>query len=80
MSLSFIVLVTAFYVDNGPHLPLWDRLPVLAYWTLPAIVGLPLVIHAERRHAHLARDVGAVLHSLAGRSRTQTREATSDLP
>jgi hypothetical protein len=27
MSLSYIVLLTAFYVDNGPKLPLWDRLP-----------------------------------------------------
>src|SRR6266852_2104714 len=26
MSLSYIVLLSAFYVDNGPKLPLWDRL------------------------------------------------------
>lgn len=79
MSLSYIVLLTAFYVDNGPHLPVWDRLPALAYWTLPGIVGLPLVIRAERRHAHLIRDVRAVLQRLAGRSETSPREVRSGL-
>lgn len=24
---SYVVLLTAFYVDNGPNLPGWDRLP-----------------------------------------------------
>ena len=42
MSTSCVVLLTAFYVDNGPHLPTWDRLPPLAWWTLPSLVGLPL--------------------------------------
>jgi hypothetical protein len=79
MSVSYIVLLTAFYVDNGPHLPVWDRLPALAYWTLPGIVGLPLVIRAERRHAHLIRDVRAVLQRLAGRSETSPREVRSGL-
>jgi hypothetical protein len=79
MSLSYIVLLTAFYVDNGPHLPVWDRLPALAYWTLPGIAGLPLVIRAERRHAHLVRDVRVVLQRLAGRSETGAREVRSSL-
>jgi len=55
------VLLTAFYVDNGPHLPVWDRLPAIAYWTLPSLVGLPLVIRAVRRHTHLADDLAAAL-------------------
>jgi hypothetical protein len=79
MSLSYIVLLTAFYVDNGPHLPLWDRLPGVAYWTLPAVVGLPLVIRAERRHTNLARDVRAVLHRPGGRAQART-EVSSDIP
>ena len=33
---SYAPLLTGFYVDNGPHLPLWDRLPHLSYWLLPA--------------------------------------------
>ncbi len=64
MSLSYIVLLTAFYVDNGPHLPVWDRLPAIAYWTLPSLVGLPLVIRAVRRHTHLTDDLAATGRAL----------------
>jgi hypothetical protein len=39
-------MLTAFYVDNGPHLPLWDRLPVLAFWLLPAAIAAPLITRA----------------------------------
>lgn len=42
MAGSFIALLTGFYVDNGPQLPLWNRLPHLAYWFIPAAVGVPL--------------------------------------
>jgi hypothetical protein len=44
MSLSYVVLLTAFYVDNGPKLPLWDRLPTLAFWIGPTAIGLPLIL------------------------------------
>jgi hypothetical protein len=27
-------VLTGFYVDNGPFLPLWNRLPYIAYWLL----------------------------------------------
>ena len=64
MSLSYIVLLTAFYVDDDPHLPLWDRLPALAYWTLPALVGVTLVTRAVRRHTHLTSDLFAARQSL----------------
>ncbi|HET9635393.1 MAG TPA: hypothetical protein VFP26_05630 [Gemmatimonadaceae bacterium] len=50
MAVSYIALLTAFYVDNGPHLPLWNRLPALAFWLLPSAVGLPLLIRTLRRH------------------------------
>jgi hypothetical protein len=50
MAVSYILLLTAFYVDNGPHLPLWRSLPPLAFWLLPSLVGLPLMIWALRRH------------------------------
>ncbi|WP_222106440.1 DUF2306 domain-containing protein [Catellatospora sichuanensis] len=46
---SYIALLTGFYVDNGSQLPLWDRLPHLAYWLLPTAVGAPLVWWALRR-------------------------------
>lgn len=50
MGLSYILLLTAFYVDNGPHLPIWRSLPPLAHWVLPSIVGLPVLIWALTRH------------------------------
>jgi hypothetical protein len=27
LGISYILLLTAFYVDNGPNLPLWNKLP-----------------------------------------------------
>ena len=48
---SSTVLLTAFYVDNGKNLPLWDRLPVAAYWLLPAIVAAPVIGRAIRRRS-----------------------------
>jgi hypothetical protein len=51
MGIAYIAMLTAFYVDNGPHLPLWDRLPPLAFWFLPSLIGVPIVIRAiARRH------------------------------
>jgi peptidoglycan/LPS O-acetylase OafA/YrhL len=46
---AYLALFTGFYVDNGPHLPVWDRLPGLAYWTLPSLVGIPLILRALAR-------------------------------
>lgn len=49
MAVSYIALLTGFYVDNGPSLPLWDRLPHLAYWLLPTLIGMPLLLRALDR-------------------------------
>jgi hypothetical protein len=40
---SYIALLTGFYVDNGPFLPLWKQLPHLTYWLLPTVIGAPLI-------------------------------------
>jgi hypothetical protein len=50
MGTSYILLLTAFYVDNGKSLPLWRELPPLAYWLIPAAVGMPLVVRALLWH------------------------------
>jgi hypothetical protein len=50
MAGSYIALFTGFYVDNGPRLPLWDRLPPLAYWLIPAAVGVPVTWRALVRN------------------------------
>jgi hypothetical protein len=49
MGAAYVAMLTAFYVDNGPHLPLWDRLPPLAFWFLPSVVGIPIIIRALHR-------------------------------
>jgi hypothetical protein len=54
MSASYILLLTAFYVDNGKHLPVWKSLPHLSYWLVPSAVGLPLVARALARYRGLA--------------------------
>jgi uncharacterized membrane protein len=50
MWLSYILLLTAFYVDNGRSLPLWKDLPPIAYWLLPGALGIPIIIRALMRH------------------------------
>jgi len=44
MGASYILMLTAFYVDNGQNLPLWDRLPHVAYWIAPGAIGLPIIV------------------------------------
>lgn len=50
MGMSYVLLLTAFYVDNGKSLPLWRDLPTVAYWLLPAAIGSPIIGRALRRH------------------------------
>jgi hypothetical protein len=50
MGSSYILLLTAFYVDNGHQLPLWRDLPTWTYWTLPALIGMPIIAWALLRH------------------------------
>ena len=47
---SFIAMMTGFYVDNGARLPVWKLLPHVAYWLVPAAVGIPLIWRALRRY------------------------------
>jgi hypothetical protein len=54
MSLSYIVLLTAFYVDNGKSLPVWKDFSPIVYWLTPGIVGFPLMIWALLRHPVVA--------------------------
>jgi hypothetical protein len=58
---SYIALFTGFYVDNGPQLPLWERLPHWSYWVIPAAIGIPVTWWALRRfHAGVStRPCGA---------------------
>lgn len=55
MGIAYAAMLTAFYVDNGPHLPLWDRLPALSFWFLPSAVAAPIITRAiirARKNQH----------------------------
>jgi hypothetical protein len=55
MGSSYIVMLTAFYVDNGKNLPLWKELPQIAFWALPAALGLPLLMRSLLTHPLVRR-------------------------
>jgi uncharacterized membrane protein len=56
MGASYIALLTAFYVDNGPHLPLWNHLPAIAFWIGPTLIGTPLITRAALHHNRVRVD------------------------
>ena len=65
MGAGYVVMLTAFYVDNGPHLPLWDRLPTLSFWLLPSVIGAPIIaraiVRARRASWKAPPDGGSVI-------------------
>lgn len=67
---SYIFLLVAFYVDNGPNLPLWRDLPRIAYWLLPTLTGVPIIAWAVFRHPLSPRRQG-----IGQRYRAHTAEA-----
>ena len=50
MGVSYVLVLTAFYVDNGKNLPLWKELPQIAFWLLPGVIGIPLILRALLTH------------------------------
>lgn len=59
MGISYVAMLTAFYVDNGPQLPIWRLLPSWLFWFLPAIVGAPLIVRAVLRHRRSRSELAA---------------------
>jgi hypothetical protein len=58
MGLSYVVMLTAFYVDNGKNLPIWRDLSPVAFWTVPAVLGVPIILWAFARHPLLRSSQG----------------------
>jgi len=50
MSLSYVLMLIAFYVDNGKQLPVWRDLPHVTYWLLPLLVMAPFLLRALLYH------------------------------
>ena len=50
MGSSFVLMLTAFYVDNAHNLPVWRELPAMAVWLIPSGVGVPFIVRSLMRH------------------------------
>lgn len=50
MGASYILMLTAFYVDNGKNLPVWRELPQIAFWLLPSAIGILVILYGFLRH------------------------------
>jgi uncharacterized membrane protein len=65
MGVGYIAVLTAFYVDNGPRLPVWSLLPPLWLWLLPAAIGVPLIMCAVLRLARTPARHASTIDDLA---------------
>ena len=50
MGVSYIFLLTAFYVDNGRFLPVWKNFDPIVFWLLPSLIGVPIIVRTLVRH------------------------------
>lgn len=57
MGMGYVAMVTAFYVDNGPQLPMGSRLPTLAFWLIPSAIGVPIIALSVMMRARHARSI-----------------------
>ena len=48
---SYVVLWTAFFVDNGHRIPGLNQLPPLTFWALPSLIGLAFLVVSLSRVA-----------------------------
>lgn len=56
MGSSYVLMLIAFYVDNGKQLPPLNQLPPWTYWTFPIFIGVPIIIWALVRHSVARQD------------------------
>jgi hypothetical protein len=82
MGAGYVAMLTAFYVDNGPHLPLWDRLPTLAFWLLPSAIGAPIIARAviRARRAAPEKQTRRTTTRSGGEASTATANGPDDPP
>jgi hypothetical protein len=50
MGLSYVLLLTGFYVDNGKNLPFWRMFPEWFFYAFPSLVGIPIIIKVLKTH------------------------------
>jgi hypothetical protein len=50
MGSSYVLMLIAFYVDNGKQLPPLNQLSPWTYWALPMLIGVPIILWQLLRH------------------------------
>ena len=50
MGMSYILLLTGFYVDNVKNLPFWSMFPEWFFYLFPSVVGIPIILKALMTH------------------------------
>jgi len=50
MGLSYVLLLTGFYVDDGKNLPFWNQFSQLFFWIFPSVIGIPIILYVLFRH------------------------------
>ena len=50
MGLSYILLLTGFYVDDGKNLPFWNQFSQLFFWLFPSVIGIPIILYTLLRY------------------------------
>lgn len=48
---SYVVLWTAFYVDNAHLIPDLNRLPTVTFWVAPSLIAVPFLVRSIARFA-----------------------------
>lgn len=74
MIASYVVLWTAFYVDNAHLFPGLNQLPTLTFWVAPAIIAVPFLF---RSIARFSPKSAAVHHNAGGALEVGERDATT---
>jgi uncharacterized membrane protein len=46
---SYVVLLTAFYVDNAHLFPGINQLPTIVFWVAPLLIAIPFLVRSIRR-------------------------------
>lgn len=50
MGLSYVLLLTGFYVDNGKNLPFWNLFPQWFFYVFPTALGIPIILRVLKTH------------------------------
>jgi hypothetical protein len=61
---SYVVLLTAFYVDNAHLLPGVNRLPAIVFWVAPSLIAIPFLVRCIRRFLPKTAIMSAATRSL----------------